>query len=404
MAKLYDLDRDGDFDLIVLDTPPSRNALDFLDAPDRLTQFFEGRALQVFLRPTGLADADHRPRDRASCSRVLKRVTGDRPARRTSSVFFRSLGGHDRRLQGARQAGQRAAGRPGHGVPARHLARSASRSTRRSSSGASSRRRGCRSAAWSSTASTTTCGGGRRARGRRGRAGGRARAPSWRARWPRTSATTRCSRAATAHNIERLGRQARRPPPRPAPLPGRGRPRRRRPGAHRPLPVRDSEAERERDARPRSSPSQTRARRRRPVSGASRPRRLESARTRRSARRREVRLGRLESRLVAVARLGVAQDAVGDGHQVGVEVAAEHVAQQRPQVVGESATSAAASATAGCERRRSPRARARSRARRARPAPRCCSGVAQIAASRWPGGRFAGPRARAARGGRAGGR
>ena len=33
VAKLYELDRDGDFDLLVLDTPPSRNALDFLDAP-----------------------------------------------------------------------------------------------------------------------------------------------------------------------------------------------------------------------------------------------------------------------------------------------------------------------------------------------------------------------------------
>ncbi len=33
VAKLYELDREGDFDLLVLDTPPSRNALDFLDAP-----------------------------------------------------------------------------------------------------------------------------------------------------------------------------------------------------------------------------------------------------------------------------------------------------------------------------------------------------------------------------------
>ena len=46
MAKLYELDRDGGFDVLVLDTPPSRNALDFLDAPERLTRFFEGRALQ----------------------------------------------------------------------------------------------------------------------------------------------------------------------------------------------------------------------------------------------------------------------------------------------------------------------------------------------------------------------
>ena len=53
VAKLYELDRDGDFDLLVLDTPPSRNALDFLDAPGRLTSFLEGRAMKAFIRPTG---------------------------------------------------------------------------------------------------------------------------------------------------------------------------------------------------------------------------------------------------------------------------------------------------------------------------------------------------------------
>jgi anion-transporting ArsA/GET3 family ATPase len=54
VAKLYELDRDGDFDLLVLDTPPSRNALDFLDAPGRLTSFLEGRAVKAFIRPTGV--------------------------------------------------------------------------------------------------------------------------------------------------------------------------------------------------------------------------------------------------------------------------------------------------------------------------------------------------------------
>jgi anion-transporting ArsA/GET3 family ATPase len=55
MERLYELWSEGRYDLLVLDTPPSRNALDFLDAPRRLTQFIEGRALQVFMRPTGLA-------------------------------------------------------------------------------------------------------------------------------------------------------------------------------------------------------------------------------------------------------------------------------------------------------------------------------------------------------------
>ena len=54
IAKLYELDQGQDFDLLVLDTPPSRNALDFLYAPRRLTAFLDGRALKTFVRPTGL--------------------------------------------------------------------------------------------------------------------------------------------------------------------------------------------------------------------------------------------------------------------------------------------------------------------------------------------------------------
>ncbi|MGI8727371.1 MAG: ArsA family ATPase, partial [Solirubrobacterales bacterium] len=54
MEKLYEIAEGGEFDLLVLDTPPSRNALDFLDAPRKLVQFIEGRSLQLFLRPTGL--------------------------------------------------------------------------------------------------------------------------------------------------------------------------------------------------------------------------------------------------------------------------------------------------------------------------------------------------------------
>jgi anion-transporting ArsA/GET3 family ATPase len=91
MSKLYDLYSEGSFDLIVLDTPPSRNALDFLDAPDRLTHFFEGRALQLFLRPTGLATRIV-GRGTGVVFSVLKRVTGV-DLLEDLSVFFRALGG-----------------------------------------------------------------------------------------------------------------------------------------------------------------------------------------------------------------------------------------------------------------------------------------------------------------------
>jgi anion-transporting ArsA/GET3 family ATPase len=51
MERLYELHTSGEYDVIVLDTPPSRNALDFLEAPGRLTRFVEGRALRFLLRP-----------------------------------------------------------------------------------------------------------------------------------------------------------------------------------------------------------------------------------------------------------------------------------------------------------------------------------------------------------------
>ena len=52
MEKLYDLHADDRFDLVVVDTPPSRNALDFLDAPRRLTRFLDHRLYRVLMAPT----------------------------------------------------------------------------------------------------------------------------------------------------------------------------------------------------------------------------------------------------------------------------------------------------------------------------------------------------------------
>ncbi|MDQ3616376.1 MAG: AAA family ATPase [Actinomycetota bacterium] len=55
MEKLGQLRRDaadtGRWDLIVVDTPPSRSALDFLDAPDRLSSFLDGRFIRLLLAP-----------------------------------------------------------------------------------------------------------------------------------------------------------------------------------------------------------------------------------------------------------------------------------------------------------------------------------------------------------------
>jgi anion-transporting ArsA/GET3 family ATPase len=91
IAKLYDLDASGRFDLLVLDTPPSRNALDFLDAPERLTGFFQGRAIKVFLRPAGLGGRIL-GKGTGVAFGILRRVTGV-DLLNDLSVFFRALGG-----------------------------------------------------------------------------------------------------------------------------------------------------------------------------------------------------------------------------------------------------------------------------------------------------------------------
>jgi anion-transporting ArsA/GET3 family ATPase len=75
MEKLFELHSEGQFDLLVLDTPPTRNALDFLDAPKRLTQFIEGRSLRVFMKPTGLA-AKVAGRGASVALSVFKRIVG----------------------------------------------------------------------------------------------------------------------------------------------------------------------------------------------------------------------------------------------------------------------------------------------------------------------------------------
>jgi anion-transporting ArsA/GET3 family ATPase len=55
MEKLGQLDKDarktGRWDLIIVDTPPSRSALDFLDAPERLSSFLDGRFMKLLLAP-----------------------------------------------------------------------------------------------------------------------------------------------------------------------------------------------------------------------------------------------------------------------------------------------------------------------------------------------------------------
>ena len=51
MERLYEIHNSGRYDLIVVDTPPTRNAIDFLDAPDRMADFFSSRLLRWLIAP-----------------------------------------------------------------------------------------------------------------------------------------------------------------------------------------------------------------------------------------------------------------------------------------------------------------------------------------------------------------
>jgi len=90
MEKLNELHADGRYDVLVLDTPPTRNALDFLDAPERLTRFIDSRSLAFFLksnrRGMGLLGLGS-----TALFSVLRRVTGV-DLLEDLAEFFRAFG------------------------------------------------------------------------------------------------------------------------------------------------------------------------------------------------------------------------------------------------------------------------------------------------------------------------
>jgi anion-transporting ArsA/GET3 family ATPase len=91
MEKLYELHESGRYDVLVLDTPPTRNALDFLDAPGRLARFVDSRSLQVF-RASGRAGLGLVGRGVASMLSVLEKATGVELLRDLAE-FFNAFGG-----------------------------------------------------------------------------------------------------------------------------------------------------------------------------------------------------------------------------------------------------------------------------------------------------------------------
>jgi anion-transporting ArsA/GET3 family ATPase len=90
MEKLHELHQEGRYDLLVLDTPPTRNALDFLEAPRRLSTFIDSRSLQLFTAP-GRVGLRVLGRGTGVVFSVMKRATGI-DLLQDLSEFFRSFG------------------------------------------------------------------------------------------------------------------------------------------------------------------------------------------------------------------------------------------------------------------------------------------------------------------------
>lgn len=79
MEKLIELQKDSRYDLIVLDTPPTANALDFLDAPDRLIEALDSSTVRFFvqaLQSTGTLSLNLLARSASLVMRALGRITG----------------------------------------------------------------------------------------------------------------------------------------------------------------------------------------------------------------------------------------------------------------------------------------------------------------------------------------
>ena len=118
MEKLLELASDERFDLVVLDTPPTRHALDFLEAPDRLLGFLDTSVLRFFLQPVlrgRPADPEGRDAHGRACSlKLADRFLGLQFLQDLVRVLP-GVRGDVRRLQGARAArGARAAARAEH--------------------------------------------------------------------------------------------------------------------------------------------------------------------------------------------------------------------------------------------------------------------------------------------------
>ncbi|MHB1988520.1 MAG: ArsA family ATPase [Acidimicrobiales bacterium] len=100
--KLYELNEAGEFDLVVVDTPPTRSALDFLDAPGHLTRFLENRVFRLLLMP-GRASMRALSVASQALLKTISRVAGGEIVE-DAVAFFRAFDGME---QGFRDRARR---------------------------------------------------------------------------------------------------------------------------------------------------------------------------------------------------------------------------------------------------------------------------------------------------------
>ena len=120
MEKLHELHEEGGFDLIVVDTPPSRHALDFLDAPQRLLRLLDNRIFRMLMVPTrtGMRIAGAAVQ---AFLRTISRVVGSEVVN-DIVAFFRAFEGMEEGFRERAQEGRAAPRRARDALRAHHVA------------------------------------------------------------------------------------------------------------------------------------------------------------------------------------------------------------------------------------------------------------------------------------------
>jgi len=98
MEKLYEITTRDEFDLVVLDTPPTKHALDFLDAPRRMAEFMDGRVIQWFVKPymmAGKFSFGFAQKGAGLIFKILERVAGSETMKDLAEFFLAFDGLYD---------------------------------------------------------------------------------------------------------------------------------------------------------------------------------------------------------------------------------------------------------------------------------------------------------------------